>query len=118
MGRRSLNRLLAIDGVLSSVPQPAGDQISSERAFTSVPARHAARADVLRIDEPAQLHPYLSSDQSPAALLGVEWFPSASVYRPETFCFVRSVRDVPVALIDGNTGKVSLACRDYSQVRC
>lgn len=50
--------------------------------------------------------PHLSLPRSPAALLGAEWFPYASMYRPEMFCFVRSVRDVPVTLVDGNTGKV------------
>jgi hypothetical protein len=50
---------------------------------------------------------HLSLPAAPAALLGLEWFPFASYARPETFCFVKSVRDLPVQLIDGNTGKVS-----------
>lgn len=55
------------------------------------------------------LKPYLSLPQAPAALLGMEWYPFATSQRPETFCFVRSVRDVPVALVDGFTGKVRLS---------
>lgn len=56
------------------------------------------------------LRPHLALPTAPAALLSLEWYPFASVARPETFCFLRSVRDLPVQLIDGNTGKVSLYC--------
>lgn len=50
--------------------------------------------------------PYISLSPTPAAMLGLEWYPFATVQRPETFCFLRSVRDVPVSLVDGLTGKV------------
>ncbi|KLT44114.1 WD40 repeat-like protein [Cutaneotrichosporon oleaginosum] len=34
------------------------------------------------------------------------WYPSASRLAPETFCFVASVRDAPVRLIDGTDGRL------------
>lgn len=51
--------------------------------------------------------PYFTCPPAPAAMLGLQWYPFATVQRPETFCFARSVRDVPVSLVDGLTGKVT-----------
>ncbi|CAD6586728.1 MAG: hypothetical protein CYPHOPRED_003636 [Cyphobasidiales sp. Tagirdzhanova-0007] len=61
--------------------------------------------------------PFLSLPSTPAALLGVEWYPFAASQRPETFCFVKSCRDLPVTLVDGNTGKIraSYAIIDHQE---
>jgi hypothetical protein len=39
-------------------------------------------------------------------ILDYLWFPSASAYNPPTFCFVASVRDCPVKLLDASNGRV------------
>lgn len=43
----------------------------------------------------------------PAAILEFAWYPQATVQNPATFCFVASVRDTPVRLVDANDGRVS-----------
>lgn len=44
----------------------------------------------------------------PDSVNAAMWYPSASMYAPETYCFVASVRDTPVRLIDASDGRVSL----------
>jgi hypothetical protein len=44
-------------------------------------------------------------------ILSSKWFPTASLTSPETFCYVLSTREMPVKLIDGLTGRVSI--RNY-----
>ncbi|WWC86988.1 uncharacterized protein L201_001869 [Kwoniella dendrophila CBS 6074] len=44
--------------------------------------------------------------QQPDAIHSTLWYPSASATTPETFCFVASIRDTPVRLIDGNDGRI------------
>ncbi|KAK9900789.1 WD40 repeat-like protein [Cystobasidium minutum MCA 4210] len=66
----------------------------------------ALPTELVDISTNFSLRQHLAVPTAPAALLGLEWFPFASLSRPETFCFVRSVRDLPVQLIDGNTGRV------------
>ncbi|WVW78569.1 hypothetical protein I302_100525 [Kwoniella bestiolae CBS 10118] len=46
------------------------------------------------------------SFQQPDAIHSTLWYPSASISTPETFCFVASIRDTPVRLIDGNDGRI------------
>lgn len=45
----------------------------------------------------------------PDAINKATWYPSASRTSPVTFCFMTSVRDTPVRLIDASDGRVSLA---------
>lgn len=40
-----------------------------------------------------------------AALLTAAWYPGAQTDNPATYCYIRSVRDTTLALLDGNTGK-------------
>jgi len=47
------------------------------------------------------------SFSQPDAINAATWYPSASSTTPETFCFVASVRDTPVRLIDATDGRVS-----------
>ena len=42
-----------------------------------------------------------------AALLTAAWYPGAQTANPATYCYLRSVRDTTLALLDGNTGKAS-----------
>ncbi|WRT64862.1 uncharacterized protein IL334_001798 [Kwoniella shivajii] len=42
----------------------------------------------------------------PDSIHSTLWYPSATTHTPETFCFLASVRDTPVRLIDGNDGRV------------
>ncbi|WWC67852.1 uncharacterized protein I206_101769 [Kwoniella pini CBS 10737] len=46
------------------------------------------------------------SYQQPDAIHSAIWYPTASISTPETFCFVASIRDTPVRLIDGNDGRI------------
>lgn len=73
--------------------------------------------ELVDISTSIPLREHLKLSPAPAAMLGLEWFPFASYTRPETFCFVRSVRDLPVQLIDGNTGRVraSYAIIDHQE---
>ncbi|BEI80549.1 hypothetical protein CcaverHIS002_0110780 [Cutaneotrichosporon cavernicola] len=42
----------------------------------------------------------------PDSVNAAQWYPSASRLVPETFCFVASVRDAPVRLIDASDGRI------------
>ena len=42
----------------------------------------------------------------PDAVLSTLWYPSASLNTPERFCFIASVRDSPVRLVDASDGRV------------
>jgi hypothetical protein len=44
----------------------------------------------------------------PAPILDFAWYPSASPLNPATFCFVASVRNCPVKLLDAATGRVGV----------
>ncbi|WVR04557.1 hypothetical protein IAU60_001564 [Kwoniella sp. DSM 27419] len=46
------------------------------------------------------------STPQPDAIHSTLWYPSASTHTPETFCFVASIRDTPVRLIDANDGRI------------
>ncbi|OCF76835.1 hypothetical protein I204_02541 [Kwoniella mangroviensis CBS 8886] len=46
------------------------------------------------------------SFHQPDAIHSTLWYPSATLSTPETFCFVASIRDTPVRLIDGTDGRV------------
>lgn len=41
-----------------------------------------------------------------APIVDVAWYPSASSRDPSTYCFVASVRDCPVKLLDATDGRV------------
>lgn len=45
--------------------------------------------------------------QQPDAIHSTLWYPTASLSSPETFCFIASVRDTPVRLLDAQDGHVS-----------
>ncbi|KAH7882011.1 hypothetical protein F5I97DRAFT_1988288 [Phlebopus sp. FC_14] len=42
----------------------------------------------------------------PAAIVDFAWYPGASLHRPSSFCFVASVRECPVKLLDGKDGRL------------
>lgn len=42
----------------------------------------------------------------PDAIHGAIWYPTASLSNPETYCFMASIRDTPVRLIDATDGRV------------
>lgn len=42
----------------------------------------------------------------PDAIHSTLWYPTASLYSPETFCFISSVRDAPVRLVDAQDGRI------------
>ncbi|WWC59351.1 uncharacterized protein I303_101903 [Kwoniella dejecticola CBS 10117] len=44
--------------------------------------------------------------EQPDAIHSTAWYPSASTATPETLCFVASIRDTPIRLIDGNDGRI------------
>ena len=44
----------------------------------------------------------------PAPIVDYAWYPSAAVNNPATFCFLASVRECPVKLLDASDGRVSL----------
>lgn len=46
-----------------------------------------------------------SAFKQPDAVLGALWYPTASLSGPATYCFVASVRDCPVRLIDASSGR-------------
>lgn len=43
----------------------------------------------------------------PSPILDFAWYPLATVQDPASFCFVASVRDTPVRLVDAGDGRVS-----------
>jgi len=43
----------------------------------------------------------------PDAIHSTLWYPTASASSPETFCFVASVRDSPVRLLNAYEGRAS-----------
>ncbi|KAL1408959.1 hypothetical protein Q8F55_005773 [Vanrija albida] len=53
----------------------------------------------------SDLAPSLAAPQ-PDAVHAAVWHPAASASTPETFCFVASVRDTPVRLIDAGDGRI------------
>ena len=44
----------------------------------------------------------------PAPILDFAWYPYATTRDPASFCFVASVRDTPVKLLDAANGRVSI----------
>ena len=44
----------------------------------------------------------------PAPIVDYAWYPSAAADNPATFCFLASVRECPVRLLDASDGRVSL----------
>jgi telomerase Cajal body protein 1 len=45
----------------------------------------------------------------PSPILDFAWYPQATVQNPASFCFVASVRDTPVRLVDAGDGRVSVS---------
>ena len=43
----------------------------------------------------------------PAPIVDYAWYPSATVNNPAVFCFLASVRECPVKLLDASDGRVS-----------
>jgi hypothetical protein len=43
----------------------------------------------------------------PAPILDFVWYPTASPQNPASFCFIASVRECPVKLLDASDGRVS-----------
>lgn len=43
----------------------------------------------------------------PAPIVDYAWYPSATLNAPATFCFLASVRECPVKLLDASDGRVS-----------
>jgi len=51
----------------------------------------------------------------PAPIVDYAWYPSATVNNPATFCFLASVRECPVKLLDASDGRVSRLHIPFSQ---
>lgn len=43
----------------------------------------------------------------PGPILDFAWYPSAGVTNPAAFCFLSSIRECPVKLLDASDGRVS-----------
>lgn len=56
---------------------------------------------VAQLASPVRIYP------QPAPVLDYIWYPTASLYDPATFCFVASVRECPIKLLDATDGRVS-----------
>ena len=66
-----------------------------------------------KLDTTSQFCFVLGSDglfRQPAPILDYTWYPSASAVNPAAYCFVASVRECPVKLIDASSGRVSEHC--------
>ncbi|KAK1926502.1 putative guanyl nucleotide binding protein [Papiliotrema laurentii] len=46
------------------------------------------------------------SFRQPDAVHAAQWYPSASATAPETYCFMASIKDTPVRLIDATDGRI------------
>ncbi|OCF40921.1 hypothetical protein I317_05280 [Kwoniella heveanensis CBS 569] len=44
--------------------------------------------------------------EQPDAIHSTLWYPLASAHSPETYCFVTSIRDTPVRLVDASDGRI------------
>ncbi|KZT03232.1 uncharacterized protein LAESUDRAFT_705126 [Laetiporus sulphureus 93-53] len=44
--------------------------------------------------------------KQPSPILDFEWFPTATLRDPASFCFIASVRECPVKLLDGSDGRL------------
>ncbi|KAJ7606634.1 WD40-repeat-containing domain protein, partial [Roridomyces roridus] len=60
-------------------------------------------------EDEANLNPHTFTQ--PAPILDYAWFPTASVTSPATFCFVASVRETPVKLLDASDGRLRASYR-------
>lgn len=47
----------------------------------------------------------------PAPIVDFLWYPGASQYNPPSYCFIASVRECPVKLLDGSNGKLRASYR-------
>ena len=45
-----------------------------------------------------------------APILAATWYPPATLLRPETYCFIVSIREETVKLLDAADGRVSKRC--------
>ena len=43
----------------------------------------------------------------PAPIVDYAWYPTAAVNNPSVFCFLASVRECPIKLLDASDGRVS-----------
>ena len=70
---------------------------------SAFPAQIESRSFQLFNDNTSTLFP------QPAPILDFLWYPSAMPHDPASFCFLVSVRECPVKLIDASDGRVSLS---------
>jgi len=57
-----------------------------------------------------------STFKQAAPILGATWYPSATPLRPETYCFVASIRGEPVKLLDATDGRVRNRSHGYVRI--
>lgn len=62
-------------------------------------------AETLAADAQIAEKPLLSARQA-SPVVATQWFPAASRHNPASFCFVASVRETPVKLLDANDGRL------------
>ncbi|KAK4689831.1 telomerase Cajal body protein 1, partial [Tremellales sp. Uapishka_1] len=58
---------------------------------------------------PVDPEPVPRTINQPDSIHSTLWYPTASAISPETFCFVASVRDTPLRLLDANDGRIRAA---------
>ena len=56
------------------------------------------------------INPNFSTFHQPSPILDFAWFPGATSTDPASFCFVASVRECPVKLLDASDGRVRYVC--------
>ncbi|KAJ7143861.1 WD40-repeat-containing domain protein [Mycena epipterygia] len=57
------------------------------------------------------VEPLIRTLPQPAAILDYAWYPTASSANPASFCFVASVRETPVKLLDASDGRLRASYR-------
>ncbi|KAJ7929633.1 WD40-repeat-containing domain protein [Mycena leptocephala] len=55
---------------------------------------------------PLNTEPFLRTLPQSAPILDYVWYPTASIANPASFCFVASVRETPVKLLDASDGRL------------
>lgn len=80
-------------------PSPTGNPMSGARSKHQI-----MNLDLtMDADTPSSSRTF----RQPSAILDFIWYPTASPRDPASFCFVASVRECPVKLLDASDGRVS-----------
>jgi telomerase Cajal body protein 1 len=88
----------------------------SNREFSDLNPGWNRRAVGIRHRNDKNMHPSIPTDisvqpnvllEQPSPTLDFLWYPTASYHDPASYCFVASVRECPVKLLDASSGRVS-----------